>query len=119
METIGSRICLYRHSCSWTQGRLASVTGIRQSVLSTIENDRLSPKWDLIVAISKALNVPVRQLLPLEETDISGEQLLVKEENIYLRDLLAAKEELLKEKDRVIALLENEGRHTVPLQEVK
>ena len=46
MKTLGSRIALFRNSRRWTQGKLAAEIGVVQSVLSEIENDKTSPKWD-------------------------------------------------------------------------
>lgn len=65
MNTIGSRIALYRNSRRWTQNRLASELGIAQGFLSDMENDKVSPKWDMINKIAERLEVPLLQLLPL------------------------------------------------------
>lgn len=65
MNTIGSRIALYRNSRRWTQNKLASELGIAQGFLSDMENDKVSPKWDMINKIAERLEVPLLQLLPL------------------------------------------------------
>ncbi|MBX3162876.1 MAG: helix-turn-helix transcriptional regulator [Bacteroidetes bacterium] len=64
METVGQRIAEQRFKKHWTQERLASELGITQSVLSDIENDKVSPKWETIVLTAKKLDVPVTTLLP-------------------------------------------------------
>ncbi|MFT4153745.1 helix-turn-helix domain-containing protein [Parafilimonas sp.] len=70
METIGQRIAQQRLTKRWTQERLASELGITQSVLSDIENDKVSPKWETIVSTAEKLEVPVSSLLPNSESNI-------------------------------------------------
>lgn len=53
MDTIGSRIALYRNSKKWTQERLASELNILQSTLSEIENDQLSPNGNWLLKLQK------------------------------------------------------------------
>jgi transcriptional regulator with XRE-family HTH domain len=64
METIGTRIATYRHSLKWTQDRLAAELDIPRSMLSDIENDKTSPKLELLDRIAEKLNVPINNLLP-------------------------------------------------------
>lgn len=64
METIGTRIATYRHSLKWTQDRLAAELDIPRSMLSDIENDKTSPKLELLDKIAEKLNVPLNNLLP-------------------------------------------------------
>ncbi|MCB9365530.1 MAG: helix-turn-helix transcriptional regulator [Flavobacteriales bacterium] len=70
METIGQRIAKNRHNKRWTQDKLASELGITQSILSDIENDKVSPRWETITAISDKLDVPVLALLPNSDSNI-------------------------------------------------
>ena len=64
MDTIGSRIALFRNSKRWTQEKLASEVGILQSTLSEIENNQVSPRWEIINHIAEKLEIPVTNLLP-------------------------------------------------------
>jgi transcriptional regulator with XRE-family HTH domain len=73
MESLGSRIALYRNSRRWTQDRLASELGIAQGLLSDIENDKVSPKWDMINKIAERLEVPILNLIPCN-TNITNNQ---------------------------------------------
>jgi transcriptional regulator with XRE-family HTH domain len=68
MESLGSRIALYRNSRRWTQDKLASELGIAQGMLSDIENDKVSPKWDMITKIADQLEIPILNLLPCQAT---------------------------------------------------
>jgi transcriptional regulator with XRE-family HTH domain len=70
METIGQRIAKQRLTKRWTQETLASELGITQSVLSDIENDKVSPKWDTIMTIAEKLDVSIASLLPNSESII-------------------------------------------------
>lgn len=112
MQTVGSRIALYRNSRRWTQDRLASDLNITQSLLSEIENDKISPKWDLIAKAAEVLEVPVQELLPCSGisimhnhyTDYSGHilnggdivQHHANDKETLLTELLATKDELLQ-----------------------
>lgn len=70
METIGQRIAKQRLTKRWTQEKLASELGITQSVLSDIENDKVSPKWDTIVSTAEKLEISVASLLPNSDSNI-------------------------------------------------
>jgi len=75
MDTLGSRIALYRNSKRWTQEKLASELGILQSSLSEIENDHISPKWELITQIAEKLSVPVARLISLNDSAVMSPSL--------------------------------------------
>lgn len=64
MESIGKRIAAQRRFKNWKQETLASEMGISQSLLSDIENDKISPKWEFITSLADKLEVPVSSLLP-------------------------------------------------------
>jgi transcriptional regulator with XRE-family HTH domain len=64
METIGTRIASFRHSLKWTQDHLAAELDIPRSMLSDIENNKTSPKLELLDKIAQKLNVPLNNLLP-------------------------------------------------------
>lgn len=115
METIGLRISIYRNSRRWTQRRLASEVGITQSILSEIENDRVSPKWDVLIKIAERLELPVLSLLPLsadaqpgqvDNSDTNQHHSPAETRHLY-EALLKAKEELLKAKEETIEILKS------------
>lgn len=64
MESIGKRIATQRRLKNWKQEKLASELGVSQSVLSDIENDKISPKWEFIVSVAEKLETPIYTLLP-------------------------------------------------------
>jgi len=122
METIGARIALYRNARRWTQEHLADEIGMPQSRLSKIENDKISPRWEIINKIAEKLTVPVISLLPVaanhilpdNPNDQSGEIVphihTDQEADLHLlwEELLKAKDESLEAKDRLIRLLEQQ-----------
>jgi transcriptional regulator with XRE-family HTH domain len=55
MDTTGMRIATYRRSVNWTQDKLASEINIPRSMLSDIENDKLTLKLDLLHKIAEKL----------------------------------------------------------------
>lgn len=52
MDTTGMCIATYRRSVNWTQDKLASEINIPRSMLSDIENNKLTLKLDLLHKIS-------------------------------------------------------------------
>lgn len=64
MKSIGKRIATQRRLKNWKQEKLASELGVSQSVLSDIENDKISPKWEFIVSVAEKLELPIYSLLP-------------------------------------------------------
>lgn len=118
MDTIGSRIVLQRNNRRWTQAHLAQELGIAQSVLSDMENDKISPKWDLISKIAEKLDVPVLSLLPANTNNVIQSQFSDQASNIMnqysnpqqelklMEMLLKTKDALLEEKNKLIKLLE-------------
>lgn len=122
METIGQLIAKARLSKRWKQEKLASELGIKQSIISNIENDRLSPKWDLLVKIAQKLGVLLISILPLSDiTDnniqnqsaevISLLQVYEEKEKVLLEALLKAEAKVMAVKDQYIQLLreKNDG----------
>ncbi|MFA6057154.1 MAG: helix-turn-helix transcriptional regulator [Taibaiella sp.] len=117
METIGTRIATYRHSLKWTQDRLADELSIPRSMLSDIENDKISPKLELLDKIAQKLNVPINQLLPSTYNIISHNSDTAQgngnvnnynngHSNEILLDMLA---KVLETQNRLIALLDKQG----------
>lgn len=70
MESIGKRIATQRRLKNWKQEKLASELGVSQSVLSDIENDKISPKWEFIVSVAEKLETPIYTLLPQDTFNI-------------------------------------------------
>lgn len=56
---IGRRIQKYRNAAKLTQEQLANIIGISQKHLSRMEQGYHNPHFDIIIAIAKAINVPV------------------------------------------------------------
>src|SRR3984957_19513597 len=51
----------------WTLTDVSKKTGIPPSTLSRIENDQISPTYDLLLRLSNGLSLDLTQLLSLEE----------------------------------------------------
>lgn len=113
MKTLGRRIALYRNDNRWTQEKLASEIGIAQGVLSDMENDKISPKWDMINKIAAALGIHVLNLLPIDlnvlyeqfqddqlyahsNPQSSGQSLHITQERKLWEALLKAKDETIE-----------------------
>ena len=57
-------IKMLREKKGWTQSELARRSGVKQGVLSDIENGKTKhPRCDTIAAIAAALDVPVEELM--------------------------------------------------------
>jgi transcriptional regulator with XRE-family HTH domain len=125
METIGQRIAQQRLTKRWTQERLASELGITQSVLSDIENDKVSPKWETILSTAEKLEIPVASILPQDAFNIiqnnnnnnnvggvlnnySGSE----EERKLWESLLQAKEDLIQNQKLFIETLQAQIKGT-------
>jgi transcriptional regulator with XRE-family HTH domain len=57
-----------RKSNRWTLADVSKRTGIPPSTLSRIENDQLSPTYDLLVRLSSGLRIDLTQLLAVAKT---------------------------------------------------
>src|SRR5580698_5325190 len=57
----------------WTLTDVSKKTGIPPSTLSRIENDQISPTYDLLLRLSNGLSLDLTQLLSLEEGSNSKE----------------------------------------------
>ena len=117
MESVGQRIALYRNLRRWGQEKLAAEIGVTQAKISEIENNKISPKWDIIMRIADKLQVSVLSLLPLdnntinpflESTDksINHGNTASQPEQRLIEALHKSQEELLATKDKLIKLLE-------------
>ena len=56
---IGQRIQKYRLQRGWTQEQLAEAINVSQKHLSRIENGYHNPRFDMVIQIANALNLPV------------------------------------------------------------
>lgn len=59
----GTALKSLRKSNGWTLAEASKRTGVPPSTLSRIENDRISPTYNLLVKLSKGLSVDLAQLL--------------------------------------------------------
>lgn len=68
---IGKRIQKYRIQKNLTQEHLAETVGISQKHLSRIEKGYHNPRFDMIIHIAKALNIPIDALAKdLSDNDV-------------------------------------------------
>ncbi|MBS4201510.1 helix-turn-helix transcriptional regulator [Bacillus sp. FJAT-49732] len=65
----GRRIRAFRKLKGYTQEGLAKDIGISVSVLGEIERGTRMPSENILLAISKVLDVPKEELTPAEEED--------------------------------------------------
>lgn len=63
ISTLGSRISAHRTVRQMTQAELAKKCGISRSSLSNYENDNKLPNSDVVIALSKELNLSFDYLL--------------------------------------------------------
>jgi transcriptional regulator with XRE-family HTH domain len=63
ISTLGSRISAHRIALKMTQIELANKCGISRSSLSNYENDTKLPNSDVIIALSKELDLSLNYLL--------------------------------------------------------
>jgi transcriptional regulator with XRE-family HTH domain len=121
MESIGQLIARQRLTKRWTQERLASELGITQSVLSDIENDKVSPKWDTISALAQKLDIPVASLLPNSDSNILFQPSMndnsvgfvnnyhsFNDQKQLYQELLKTKDELIQSQKNLIESLKNQ-----------
>lgn len=68
-EHFGSTIQTLRKRRKMTQMDLAVKCGIRENRVSWIETERAKPTQDELRSIAKALNIPVKKIIEISETD--------------------------------------------------
>ena len=61
-----NRLKEYRNKANMTQRELAAIAGITLITISNIENNRTDPKISTAIAISKSLNVGLKELWDVE-----------------------------------------------------
>lgn len=70
---LGSRIKAVRKSHNWTLDEASKRTGLAKSTLSKIENDKISPTFDVIQKLTQGLNIDVPQLFVASTPDENNE----------------------------------------------
>ena len=111
-QELGENVRKIRELKGFSQQNLADEIKVDQKTISRIEKGDLSPKFETLVAISKALSVSLSQLLSFNENLIFNNYIQEQNEGqfvVYNNTSIEKVEELykqlLKEKDEVIALL--------------
>lgn len=120
MNTIGQNISIERLKRRLTQGYLADELGITQSQLSDIENDKVSPKWDMIISIADKLEIPVSNLLPsgnnLYNPNFNDSSIGIvnhyenKAGNGIIEELLRSKDEIIATQKQLIEELQRKNK---------
>lgn len=59
---LGKRIRELRHAHEWTLEELAGATGLAASTLSKIENDRMSPTFDVVQKLAHGFDIDITEL---------------------------------------------------------
>jgi transcriptional regulator with XRE-family HTH domain len=111
-QALGENIRKIRELKGFSQQNLADEIKVDQKTISRIENGELSPKFDIIVAISKILSVSLSQLLSFNENMIFNNYnqyqqggKFVAYNNTEIEKIEELYKLLLSEKDEIIALL--------------
>ena len=66
--TLGNRLRNRREEFQLTQNEIAERTHLRQNYISRIENDKFEPTATVIILLAKALDMPVEELLGINDT---------------------------------------------------
>ena len=111
---LGENVRKIRELKGFSQQNLADEIKVDQKTISRIEKGELSPKFETLVSISKALSISLSQLLAFNENMVfnnysqhqQGGQ-FVAYNNTEIDKVEELYKQLLKEKDEVIALLKN------------
>jgi transcriptional regulator with XRE-family HTH domain len=111
-KELGDNIRKLRELKGFTQQNLADELDIDQKTISRIEQGAISPKFDLLVSISKALNVKLSSLLNFNKDLIFNNIVntqqggnFVAYNNTEVEKIEELYKELLKQKDEMIKLL--------------
>jgi transcriptional regulator with XRE-family HTH domain len=111
-QELGENIRKIRELKGFSQQNLADEINVDQKTISRIEKGELSPKFETLVAISKALSVSLSQLLSFNESMIFNNYNQYQQGgnyNAYINTEIEKVEDLykqlLKQKDEMIELL--------------
>jgi len=70
----GTALKSLRKRNKWTLADVAKRTGIPPSTLSRIENDQISPTYDMLLRLGQGLSIDLSQLLSAAPAEVSSEQ---------------------------------------------
>src|ERR1700733_10159493 len=70
----GTALKSLRKRNKWTLADVAKRTGIPPSTLSRIENDQISPTYDMLLRLGQGLSIDLSQLLSDAPAEVSSEQ---------------------------------------------
>jgi transcriptional regulator with XRE-family HTH domain len=70
----GTALKSLRKRNHWTLADVAKRTGIPPSTLSRIENDQISPTYDMLLRLGQGLSIDLSQLLSEAPSEVSSEQ---------------------------------------------
>ncbi|MBU3658947.1 MAG: helix-turn-helix transcriptional regulator [Flavobacteriales bacterium] len=111
-QELGENVRKVRELKGFSQQNLADEIKVDQKTISRIEKGDLSPKFETLVAISKALSINLSQLLSFNESLIFNNYIqeqnggqFVAYNNTEIEKVEELYKQLLKEKDEMIALL--------------
>lgn len=88
MVEFGDRLRLLRKERKLTQKELASLIGVKNSVISFYEVGDRTPSLEVVIKLSKALHISTDKLLGLEKSetvDVSG---LTEKDKRYIQSLV-------------------------------
>ncbi|MCO5260351.1 MAG: helix-turn-helix domain-containing protein [Crocinitomicaceae bacterium] len=113
-KELGDNIRKIRELRGFTQQNLADELHIDQKTISRVEQGEISPKFDLVVKIAKALNVKLSALLNFNKDLIFNNIVntqqgghFVAYNNTEIEKVEELYKELLKQKDEMIAMLKH------------
>jgi len=78
-ETLGERLARLRKERGYTQVELAKIVGIKQTIVSDYERQRIRPHIEMAVRLARALEVSVDELLgasPPNSTALKNQRFL-------------------------------------------
>lgn len=111
-EELGENIRKIRDLKGFSQQNLADEIGTDQKTISRIEKGSLSPKFETLVAITKALNVKLTAVLDFSDMQVFNNTIhsqhgghFVAYNNTEVEKIEELYKALIKEKDLVIKML--------------
>ncbi|MFN4911256.1 MAG: helix-turn-helix domain-containing protein [Flavobacteriales bacterium] len=113
---LGENIRKIRELKGFSQQNLADEIRMDQKTISRIEKGELSPKFETLVGIAKALSVSLSQLLAFNDNLIFNNYIqeqhggkFVAYNNTEIEKVEELYKQLLKGKDEIIAILQNKN----------
>ena len=115
-QELGENIRKIRELKGFSQQNLADDIQVDQKTISRIEKGVLSPKFELIVKISKSLSVSLSQLLNFDDKLIFNNYIQTQQggnfvayNNTEIEKVESLYKQLLNEKDEIIKLLKEKN----------